>query len=106
MRLPTTTPIQSLFWMNDPWMHEQAEHFAQRILREAADDSQRLERAFLLLYARPPRDAEREAALAHLAQARVKVREVGITLDAEETRLCWCSLARVLLASNEFLYVD
>jgi hypothetical protein len=105
-RLPTTTPIQSLFWMNDPWMHEQSERFAQRIVREAADDVQRLERAFGLLYARPPRDAEREIALAHLAQARAKVRAAGITLDADETRLCWCSLARVLLASNEFLYVD
>ncbi|MEX0641112.1 MAG: DUF1553 domain-containing protein [Pirellulales bacterium] len=97
-KVPTTatTPLQSLFWMNDPWVHEQSQRFAERLLRETSDDSQRLDRALLLLYARPPRDNERQTCLAHLALYRARLRESGITMDDEEARRAWSSLARVL----------
>jgi hypothetical protein len=105
-RLPTTTPLQALFFMNDPQVHDLASQFAERVIRESADDSRRLDQAFGLLYCRLPTDIERAAVREHLARVRAKVRASGITLDAEETRHCWNSLARVLLCANEFIYVD
>jgi hypothetical protein len=93
-RMATTTPLQSLFWLNDPLVHQQAVRLAERVLAEGADDASRLSLIFDLLYGRPPSDSESAAALAHLARFESNPRDA------------WSSLARVMLAANEFSYVD
>ena len=96
-RQATTTPLQSLFVMNDPFIHKRAENFAARVLREKSDDTTRIERAFQILYARPPAPEEAQLAASHLAQ---------LTANKVPTEKAWQSLGRALLAANEFIYLD
>jgi len=96
-RQTSTTPLQSLFVMNDPFIHKRAEKFAARVMREKSDDSARIERAFQILYARPPTPEETQMATDYLAQLTVK------KLPAEKA---WQSLSRSLFAANEFIYLD
>ncbi len=101
----TTTPLQSLFALNDPFAHEQAAEFARRLLREAGTDRARVERAFQVAFARRPRAEEFGEALAYLA--RVTASSAWRDKPPDERALrAWSSYARALLGSNEFLFVD
>src|SRR4029077_12432567 len=42
-RVTSTTPLQALYWLNDPFVHEQAKRFAARLLAEQPDDAGRVE---------------------------------------------------------------
>src|SRR6185295_562315 len=59
-RTTSTTSLQALFLMNDPFVHGQARKFAARLLAERSDDAGRIERAFLLAFNRSPTVEERE----------------------------------------------
>lgn len=112
-RSATTVPHQSLFMMNNPLVLQQAEELAADLLKTHAAD-QRLERAYLRLYSRPIRPAERELAkqyLDALMQQPSPLDELragdGKTFTEQTRReLAWTSLCRTLLAANEFLYID
>jgi hypothetical protein len=131
LRNTSTTPLQALFLMNDPWVHEQAKRFAARLLSEQpanerrglpppsehetartaginpaarkAQDEHRIERLYLLAYARPPSAEEKSLALEFLE----KVQEKFATEPPEQrTQKAWESLVRVVWMSNEFVYVE
>jgi hypothetical protein len=104
-RTTSTTPLQALFLMNDPFVHEQARHFAARLMTEAADDGSRIEKAFLLAFARPPTAVEQKGSLHFLQQARETLRTSGAT-DATLESGAWESFARALFMSNELIYVE
>lgn len=96
-RLTSTTPLQALYLMNDPFVHAQAKRFSVRVRGEVADDRGRIARAYLLLFGRPPTDSEASTAAEYLAAVTKKTGgEAG----------AWESLARALFLSNEFVYVD
>jgi hypothetical protein len=99
-RLTSTTPLQALYLMNDPFVHAHAKKFAERVRNEAKDDAGRIERAHLLLYGRPPTADELTAATEYLTKVSAKLTGERIAERA------WESLARALLLSNEFVYVD
>jgi hypothetical protein len=99
----TTVPTQALFFMNSPFVHEQAASLTRRLLAAGADDPARLRLAFELTLARPPSPEDGEDALAFLAAERADAPGVpasGLDLHA------WSALARTLLARNEFLFLD
>jgi hypothetical protein len=99
----STTPLQALFLMNDPFVHEQARTFAGRLLAEP--DGDRIERAFLYAFGRPPSDTERKQAGDYLRSVGERLRASG--LAAEKTPLrSWESLARALFMSNEYVYIN
>jgi hypothetical protein len=98
LRASSTTPLQSLFAMNDPFIHERAAHLAAAVFQRATDEAQRIELAFLTLYARPPAPDETTMAEAFLTKLAVQKK-----LPPDQA---WASLARVLLSANEFFYVD
>ncbi|MBI5800543.1 MAG: PSD1 domain-containing protein [Verrucomicrobia bacterium] len=100
-REPSTTPLQSLFMMNDKFAHEQAAKFAARVQQGEPDEFRQVARAFLALYARPPQPDELKMATDYLAQFRVKLTAKKLPADQ-----AWASLSRALLGANEFLYVD
>jgi hypothetical protein len=100
-REPSTTPLQSLFMMNDKFAHEQAAKFAARVQQGEADEARQVERAFLALYARQPQPDELAMATDYLAQFRAKLAAKKLPADQ-----AWPSLSRALLGANEFLYVD
>ncbi len=110
---PTTTVAhQALFMMNNPWVMSRAETLAEQLL-DVDDPDRRLEQAYLRLFARPVRPAEREAARDYLSKIAGDVKS-GELPDTElpDTELgdaearAWTSLCRVLLSLNEFLYVN
>jgi mono/diheme cytochrome c family protein len=86
----SNTPLQALTLLNDEGFVEYARGLTDRILREAADDNARLQRAFRLCLGREPRSAEFE----RLARLRD---ELG------NDRSAWVSVARVLMNLDEFI---
>ncbi|MDB6118566.1 MAG: Planctomycete cytochrome, partial [Verrucomicrobiaceae bacterium] len=88
-RIVTTTALQSLALMNNDFMLRQADHFAERLQRDAgADSTAQIRRAFNLAFAREPNAEELSAAVAF-------VKTDGLF-----------ALCRMLLNANEFAYVD
>ncbi len=87
-RAVTTTPLQALALLNHSFVLRMCAALAERLEREAPPGSPRIERAFVLVYGR-------EASSRELASATALVRQHGLP-----------ALARALLNSNEFLYVD
>ncbi|HYE21424.1 MAG TPA: PSD1 and planctomycete cytochrome C domain-containing protein [Tepidisphaeraceae bacterium] len=89
LRRSDTTPQQALFMLNSALIHKQADRLAQRLEKESSDPADRVRRAYLLSLGRPATQEEVEEAVAF-------VRE----------RNNWPSLFRVLLSSNEFVFVE
>jgi len=88
-RAITTTPLQALALMNNAFVLHVVDLFAARLAREAGDDPARqVSRAYELAYGR-------EASPDEQALAEQILREHGAVV-----------LARALINSNEFLYVD
>ena len=101
----STTAIQALYLMNDPFVHERAGEFATRLENQAKDLDARLNLAYRVAYGRPPRPAEVEASKDYLSQVLPSLSEAGV----EKSKLpheALASLVRVMMASNEFLFVD
>jgi hypothetical protein len=101
----STTPLQALFLMNNPFVHSQADRLAARLERDYQLPSQRLDQAFRLAYARPATAAEIREALAYLQETRKQLLAIQTPADRLDHQAL-ASYLRVLLASNEFLYVD
>jgi hypothetical protein len=82
-------PLQQLFFLNSPFMQQQAEMLAQR-LDDYTSDQQKIKQAYSLLFNRPPTQQEIEKGTAFLsAQGN-----------------SWPNYLQVLLSANEFLYVN
>jgi hypothetical protein len=101
----STTPLQALFAMNDPFAHEQAAKFAERILRERLHDRQRLDLAHQLAFARPPTADEIREGLTYLQRFRDKLGSMNVSAE-EQWLKAWSSYLRALLGSNEFMFID
>jgi hypothetical protein len=88
-RTESITVLQALNLFNSRFALAQAGYFAERLKREAGDDSVRqVERAFQLAFGRKPSPAESTASVKMIA-------DHGLS-----------ALCRVLYNANEFLYVD
>jgi hypothetical protein len=87
--------------MNDEFVHEQASHLASRL--PPVPESERVVAAFQMAFGRPPTREEVAEARQYLGAMRQKLRSLPLN---EQDQLAWRSLARAILASNEFLFVD
>jgi hypothetical protein len=101
-RQTTTVPTQALYFLNDPFFHAQAENVAARA-RAKADEAARLDELFRLALQREPTAKDRTTATAFLTRYTTLLPDAA---PADRTKAAWAALARVLLASNEFLYLD
>jgi hypothetical protein len=105
LRMTSTTPLQALYLLNDPFVHEQSRAFAKRVTSISSDDMERLRHAYLLALARSPEPAELENGRQFLASVIEKLRSTGSSsVDAE--REAWQAMTRVLFRLNEFVYID
>jgi mono/diheme cytochrome c family protein len=100
----STTPLQALYLMNDPLVHRLANGFANRLLREPNDD-ERIERSFLLAFARSPRDEERATVRAFLQRVRETLEPSRLSKEEREMEV-WRSYVRSLFLSNELVYIN
>ncbi len=98
---PTSiVPQQFLFLMNSEFMVQRAKAFEARLHGLAADDQAKIQRAYQLLYARPPEESEMQIGLDFLnAQNEARDSHSQAALSP------WERYAQVLLSSNEFMYV-
>jgi cytochrome c553 len=104
-RTSSTVPLQALYWMNSPEVRQQASAFSQRLMTSAASPQERIILAYQLAYSREPTATETEKGNAYLAEYQKNLAATGLTA-AEAEREAWLSLARIILSSSEFVYVD
>lgn len=105
IRLPSTTPLQALFLMNDPLAHREATTFAGRVLASAPDESARVALAYQIALNRSPAAEELHDCADFLQKYRMKLTALPTRADQIELK-AWAALARALLSANEFLFVD
>lgn len=128
-RSQTTVAHQVLALLNSPLALEASAAFAARLLAAPElDEAGRIGRAYLVAFGRPPHATEILRAREWLARARGLVgteapgashgeeppsraggrarAEDGSGAPPEAEHLAWQALCQVLLASNEFLYLD
>lgn len=99
-RSQTTVPSQALYFMNDPFFHDCADQLSANI--RAIGPDERLEYAYQLLFSRPAHKTDHED-----FEAFTKVMAPNISNDPEEQDTeIWKSYSRILMSSNEFLYLD
>lgn len=107
-RLTSTTPLQALYLMNDPFVHTQAKKFAERMVAEKNGKNSGIEpihHAYLVLYGRIPSNEEVAAATDYLTKVSDKLKTTGTPADQLRAK-AWESLSRALFLSNEFVYLD
>jgi hypothetical protein len=101
LRSVTTVPQQALFMLNSELVEKEADLLAMGVLAQEKDDTARVKRIYELLYARPPTTTETTRALAHVGSFPADTKPAQNHAPAS-----WASLCRVLLAANEFVYVN
>jgi len=104
-RTSSTTPAQALYLMNHPFLQQRADALADRLFAEQPAERQRISHLYNLALCRQPDAEEIAAAEAFLGEYAARLLQRGMPAD-EVDRPSWSGLARVLLRSNEFLYVD
>ena len=99
-RASTTAAPQALFMMNDDLVLNASRTLAEQTL--ASEPAQRIPMLYQKILLRPPTAGEQ-------SRARTYVRRFTDQLptDAKDRKhRAWQSLARVLIASNEFMFID
>ncbi len=99
-RSVSNVPAQALVLMNDPFIREQATHWARRLLEEHNDIGERIYAMFEKAFARPPTDKERREILSFL-EARSGPDGEGGTDES-----LWADLCHVLFNKKEFIYIN
>jgi hypothetical protein len=104
-RPETTVPQQQLFVLNSEFMTGNAKALAGQVASLADNDEGRIRAAFARVYCREPSDREMQLALTYL-KADESPAENGSDGAASVKLTRWDRYAQVLLAANEFMYVD
>jgi hypothetical protein len=91
-RTVSNVPAQALILMNDPFVHQQAEVWARRVLSRPGTAQERVTGMYLSAFARPPTADELAACLEFLA--------------GRDELAAWAALAHVLFNTKEFLFLN
>jgi mono/diheme cytochrome c family protein len=102
----TTVAPQALFLMNSDLVWQASQHLAGRLLTQHdGNDAQRVHVAYECAYGRTPTSNETARALAFIKAYEEEL--ANDELDSHERReRAWQAWCRVILASNEFIYVE
>ena len=94
---------QALYMMNSNNVHERALSLARYLLNKQQSDTQtRIERAYLITLTRKPNQEEKKESLFYLNNY-----PAGISEGKIDTQLAaWQSFCRILMTSNEFIYLN
>jgi hypothetical protein len=99
-RTVSNVPAQALTMMNDPLVVGQCRGWAEQLAALKEPPSQRIDRIYQSLYARPPSSDERQAALDFLADQAERYGN-----DPHDIRP-WADLCHVLMNVKEFIFVQ
>jgi len=100
----SNVPAQALILLNDPFVHEQAAVWAERLVAAEGDPEKRLERAFLEAFCRAPSDDERRRALEFLA-SQAEASGLDPNVAPNDVRV-WTDLLHALWNVKSFAYLD
>jgi len=107
-RANTNVAPQALFMMNSRFISERSRSFAKSMAETITakdDDARRLEWAFLRILNRLPEPEEVRKLTEYLGAFQTKLAASG-TGTKDATLSAWQSVCHILMASNEFIYVD
>jgi uncharacterized protein YeaO (DUF488 family)/mono/diheme cytochrome c family protein len=99
-RANTTIAPQALFMMNSDFITERAKKLSESALKAQPDANARLRALYVKVLNREPEPDELDAGLTYLSSFQKKFAAKRTESDA------WFSLCRVLISSNEFVYLD
>ncbi|MDB4508328.1 PSD1 and planctomycete cytochrome C domain-containing protein [Akkermansiaceae bacterium] len=97
LRPVTTVPAQSLALLNHPLVHDQAEKWAQRILKEESSTDERIQRIHRQAFSR-------DAAAEELTWAQDAIQTLSKDQGQNELQT-WSALCHLMINRKEFLYV-
>jgi len=103
-RSESNVPAQALILMNDPFVKQQAELWAKRLIDAEGDRTQRIQTMYQQAYARPPSAVEIEAAEAFLISQATAYDIAGE--EARNDPRVWADLCHVLITLKEFTFVE
>jgi hypothetical protein len=104
-RAISITPLQALFVMNNPLAHRLADELAVRVGMAFTDETDRVQYAHRLAFGRAATDQEAQVAREYLTQCRARLNDAGVPWE-KQARAALASYMRMLLASNEFFFVE
>ncbi|MFN0088474.1 MAG: PSD1 and planctomycete cytochrome C domain-containing protein [Blastocatellia bacterium] len=96
----TNVATQALFWLNSDFLTDHSASVAKSLLVEESSDAVRVEKAYLRILNRFPEAGDASAALKYIEGYRLKFP------GENAVQAAWQSLCRVLMSSNDFIYVD
>jgi hypothetical protein len=98
-RSVSNVPAQALALMNNPFVVQQSEVWANRVLAENSEPADRIRGMYVSAFGRPPTDAEVQDAIAFV-EAQAAQYPVADHLHT------WADLAHVLFNVKEFIFVE
>ena len=102
----TTVAPQALYVMNSPFVLEQAKAFAAQLMgMKTLSEADRVKLAYMKAYSRPATADEAQKCQNFLSKYADSL-SPGEPDAAKRRQKAWESLTQIILASNEFLYVN
>jgi hypothetical protein len=100
-RQATNVATQALFMLNSEFLSERSQNVAKSLLaKPSTDDATRLVLAYLRILNRQPAKDEIEQGLTYIEGFKKRATTATAEQDA------WQSFLRILMASNDFIYLD
>jgi len=104
-RTAEETSLQALAMLNGAFVDEQADLLAVRVGMAFPGDADRIRYAYRLVYGRPATPEEIAECAQYLVQTSAAMKRSNLPAD-RQPRAALASLMHVLLASDEFVFVD
>ncbi|MFN3653029.1 MAG: DUF1549 domain-containing protein [Armatimonadota bacterium] len=104
-RTSTTVPTQALYLMNAPFVHEQSEGFARRMIAASAGAEGRIRWAYEMALTREPSPEELREELDFVTTYQEKLQTLALPAAEREVKV-WAAFARTLFGCNEFLHLE
>ncbi|MBI1904524.1 MAG: DUF1553 domain-containing protein [Planctomycetia bacterium] len=100
----SNVPAQALILMNDPFVVEQSQVFARRVLsRGEASRRERIAWLYETALSRPPSDEEVQSAMSFLEN---QAAELGLSGERRDDVRLWVDLCHVIFNVKEFVFVE
>ena len=99
------TPLQALWLMNAELAHAESMKFAERCIAAFSDEPARISHAFELVLGRPAEPDEIVETQEYLREMTASLNELQFPPE-QQAALAFASFGRVLLSSNEFVFLD
>jgi cytochrome c553 len=98
----TTVATQALYLLNDPFVRQQSQALADRLLSYGVNHDARVDLAYQFVLSRPATTKEMGRAKTYIAEYQAAARKEGAS---EPLSAAWASFSQALLASAEFRYI-